>query len=65
MARDGNMTIYVEAVHTVTKYSRELIERTIADAEKGMPPVKFPGSMIWEIWQAYQAIKEYERLTDG
>ena len=43
------MTPYVSAIQAATGYSVTLIETTLETAVKGIVPLKFPGSVQWDI----------------
>ena len=51
---------YLPAIQAATGHPTGLIERTLAEAEKGLTPLKFPGSMQYEIWICYLALRAFE-----
>ena len=51
---------YLAAIHAATGYSAGMIESTITDGERGLKPIKLPGSMAWDIWICYKAIRAFE-----
>jgi len=59
------MKQYIKAIRKVTHYSEKLIRQTIEMGDKGIEPLRLPGSMQWDIWIIYQGIREYERISES
>lgn len=56
------MTNYTAAIQSATGYSAQQIETVLTNYLKdNIEPVKFPGSVQWDIWICYLAIKAYEQ----
>ena len=59
------MTDYIDAISAATGHSSTQIETVLNNyLQDNIEPMKFPGSVQWDIWICYLAIRAYERQAN-